>query len=118
MPGWAVEIVEDTSTSKLAGASSRLLEIAFNVLDQGGADIEAMAKELVHVRTGYLRSTIYHKTEGLSLECGATADYAVYQEFGTRRMAAHPYLRPALDAYQDAIYNALLHGCIEAITKF
>jgi HK97 gp10 family phage protein len=115
LPGWGVRIVEDTFTQKLAGASARLQEIAFNVLDQGGADIEAMAKQLVHVRTGYLRSTIYHKVEGLSLEAGATADYALFQEFGTRRMAAHSFLRPAFDAYQQRIYEALLHGCIEAI---
>jgi len=115
MPGWSVQIVEDTFTRKLVGASARLHEIAFNVLDQGGADIEAMAKQLVHVRTGYLRSTIYHRVEGLSLEAGATADYAPFQEFGTRRMAANPFLRPAFDAYQQRIYDALLHGCIAAI---
>jgi HK97 gp10 family phage protein len=116
LPGWSVQIVEDTFTQKLAGASARLHEIAFNILDQGGADIETMAEQLVAVRTGYLRSTIYHKVEGLSLEAGATADYAVYQEFGTSRMAAHPFLRPAFDAYQQRIYDALLHGCIQAIT--
>jgi HK97 gp10 family phage protein len=116
LPGWSVRIVEDTFTQKLAGASARLREIAFNVLDQAGTDIEAMAKELVHVRTGYLRSTIYHRVDGLSLEAGATVDYAPFQEFGTRRSAAHPFLRPAFDAYQQRIYEALLHGCIEAIT--
>jgi HK97 gp10 family phage protein len=115
MPSWSARIVEDTFTQKLASASARLHEIAFNVLDQGGADIENMARELVRVRTGYLRSTIYHKVEGLSLEAGATADYASFQEFGTRRMAAHPFLRPAFDAHQQQIYDALLHGCIEAI---
>jgi HK97 gp10 family phage protein len=115
MPGWSVQIVQDTFTQKLVGASARLHEIAFNVLDQGGADIEEMAEHLVRVRTGYLRSTIYHRVEGLSLEAGATADYAPFQEFGTRRMAAHPFLRPAFDAYQQRIYDALLHGCIEAI---
>jgi len=115
MPGWSVQIVEDTFTRKLAGASARLHEIAFNILDQGGADIEAMAKQLVHVRTGYLRSTIYHRVKDLSLEAGATADYAIFPEFGTRRMAASPYMRPAFDAYQQRIYEALLHGCIQAI---
>lgn len=117
MSGWRVRIVEDTFTEKLAGASARLLEMAFNVLDQGGADIEAMAKQLVHVRTGYLRSTIYHKVEGLGLEAGATADYAIYPEFGTRRQPASPYMRPAFDAFQQRIYNALLHGCIDAIVR-
>ncbi len=117
MPGWGVEIIEDTISQKLVAAPARILEVAFNVLDQGGSDIESMAKQLVHVRTGYLQSTIYHKVEGLSLEVGATADYAGFQEFGTRRMAANPYLRPAFDAYKDPIYSALLHGIIEAVIK-
>jgi HK97 gp10 family phage protein len=115
MPGWGVQVIEDTFSQKLVGASARLHEIAFNVLDQGGVDIEAMARQLVHVRTGYLRSTIYHRVEGLSLEAGATADYGPHQEFGTRRMQANPFLRPAFDAYQQRIYDALLHGCISAI---
>jgi HK97 gp10 family phage protein len=116
LPGWSARIVEDTLTQKLAGATARLREIAFNILDQSGSDIETMAKDLAAVRTGYMRSTIYHKVEGLSLELGATASYAPFQEFGTRRMAAHPFMRPAFDAYQQRIYDALLLGCIQAIT--
>ena len=28
---------------------------------------------------------------------GANLDHAIYQEFGTRQMAPHPFLRPAID---------------------
>lgn len=33
---------------------------------------------------------------------GSAQDYATYQEFGTRNMAAQPYLRPAGDAVRGA----------------
>lgn len=33
-------------------------------------------------------------------------DYAEYLEFGTRTMAARPYMRPALDDSTDEIYDA------------
>ncbi|MEM1524587.1 MAG: HK97 gp10 family phage protein [Nitrososphaerales archaeon] len=60
-----------------------------------------IARERVPVRTGYLRSTIY-KTKAPFLGrytfiLGAYADYAGFVEFGTRKMRARPYLRPAID---------------------
>ena len=32
-----------------------------------------------------------------SAHVGTATDYAIYQEFGTSRQAAQPYLRPAVD---------------------
>ncbi len=46
------------------------------------------------------------------MELGATADYALYVEFGTSRMAAQPFLRPALDANQDKFVDALVTGAL------
>lgn len=37
----------------------------------------------------------------------ATAPYAAAQEFGTRNMAARPYLRPALRKYKNRLVTAL-----------
>lgn len=58
-----------------------------------------LARSIVPVRTGYLRSTIYGEVLGdgvyPSIELGATARYAAYVEEGTRFMSARPYLMPA-----------------------
>lgn len=56
-----------------------------------------VARELVPVDTGYLRSTIDADTDGISFcYAEATADYAQYVEYGTWRMDAQPYFEIAL----------------------
>ena len=68
-----------------------------DIVDESLDNLEAKAKALVPVRTGFLRSTIYGARTGeLMGYVGATASYAFFVEFGTRFMNAKPYLRPAL----------------------
>ena len=56
-----------------------------------------VARQLVPVDTGYLRSTL--KAEGYDTYCYAATDceYAQYPEFGTWCQAEQPYFRPALE---------------------
>ena len=56
-----------------------------------------VARQLVPVDTGYLRSTL--KAEGDDTYCYAETDceYAQYPEFGTWCQAEQPYFRPALE---------------------
>jgi len=63
------------------------------------ADVKALAKQLAPVRTGYLRQSIYAKVEEWVAIVGAEAPYALYVEFGTRYMAARPYLYPAIQEH-------------------
>lgn len=70
-------------------------------LKRVGVKVQRGAKRRAPVDTGRLRSSI---TEELSREgsdlverVGTDVEYALHQEFGTSKMAAHPYLRPALD---------------------
>ncbi|MEM1589284.1 MAG: HK97 gp10 family phage protein [Candidatus Bathyarchaeia archaeon] len=63
------------------------------------ADVKALAKQLVPVRTGHLRSSIYAKIQEWVAEIGAEAAYALFVEFGTRYMQAQPYLYPAIQEY-------------------
>lgn len=78
--------------------------------------VEADAKRLCPVDTGRLRSSITHNVDEGKLKAQVTAGgkyydgsplkkgasggtnvkYAVYVELGTYKMAAQPYLRPAL----------------------
>jgi HK97 gp10 family phage protein len=61
---------------------------------------ERAAKRLAPVDTGRLRASITwrfeHDAEGLFVAIGTNVGYALPQEFGTGRMPAHPFLRPAL----------------------
>lgn len=67
-----------------------------------GALIETAAKRLCPVDTGNLRSSITHVLgrDGAGLYCdiGSDVEYARYIEFGTWKMAAQPFLVPAIRA--------------------
>jgi len=63
------------------------------------ADVKALARQLVRVKTGYLRSKIYAVIRGWVVQIGADATYALFLEFGTRYMRAYPYLYPAIQEH-------------------
>lgn len=74
------------------------------------SDIRSQAVVLAPVDTGHLRNSIVWKTseagtgeiagvpqpKKMNGYVGSGLDYAVYQEFGTRKMAPQPFLRPAI----------------------
>lgn len=62
------------------------------------ARVEAEQRRLVPVRTGHLRSTIFTRSAGRSAEIGASADYALYVEYGTSDTPREPFIRPSLRA--------------------
>lgn len=57
-----------------------------------------MARRIVPVRTGHLRSTLRKGQKGHAHAVGTACHYAFYVEGGTRRMRAQPYLRPSFRA--------------------
>ena len=60
-----------------------------------------VARELVPVRTGYLKSTIAAQIGEASIgevTAEASAEYAQYVEFGTYRQMPQPYFIPAIEA--------------------
>lgn len=76
-------------------------------------DVEAKSKALVPVKTGTLRRSIHSVFEngGLTGIVGPSVLYGKFVEFGTRRMAARAYMRPAaeqvLPKFADAVKRAL-----------
>ena len=72
------------------------------------ADVKALARELVPVRTGHLRSSIYAKINEWVAQIGAEATYALFVELGTRRMQARPYLYPAIREYLPRLEQIIL----------
>lgn len=61
-----------------------------------------VAKNLVPVDTGYLRSTLRASASDEGCCCETLCDYAEYVEYGTIYMGAQPYFEPAIDAALDA----------------
>lgn len=76
-------------------------EVAYD-LERRAGRVERAAKRLCPVDTGRLQGSINHALfidpDGLVARVGSDVHYAPYVELGTSRMAAQPYLRPALEA--------------------
>ena len=90
----------------------RMQEQVFLALSQWAGNVEALAKQLVPVRTGFLRSSIYAYINGWVATVGASAPYASFVEFGTRYMQARPYLYPAIQQYLPQL-EAIMVEAIE-----
>lgn len=88
---------------ELTGGDETIGEASVSVNYSGACSIFVetfikVAKELVPVDTGYLRSTIDAGTDGFSFcYAEATAEYAQYVEYGTWCMDAQPYFEIALE---------------------
>ena len=87
-------------TSEEAKAKLRALE-------KIGILVEGRAAKNAPVDTGRLRNSITHETEQDYAIIGTNVEYAPFQELGTSRMEAQPYLRPAVDQSQGDIKKIL-----------
>ena len=71
-------------------------------LEAIGLQAEGYAQLLAPVDTGRLRNSITHKVvDEDSVAVGTNVEYAIYQEFGTSKMKAQPYLKPAVMNHID-----------------
>lgn len=80
------------------------LQFTTDDLVEGALVIAIEAESNCPVDTGFLRSTVFVKEDGDDVLIGFDAPYASYVEFGTYKMEAQPFLRPAFD---DAELQAL-----------
>jgi HK97 gp10 family phage protein len=83
--------------------SAKAIAASVAAVNETMARCVTMAKDLSPYATGALQGSI--RMEGASAGGGGVEgvwgsfdiNYAIYQELGTYKMAAHPYLRPAAD---------------------
>ena len=72
------------------------------MLERAAVEINNEAKILCPVRTGNLRASItYVHLNKFEWGVGTNTEYAPYVEFGTYKMKAQPYLRPAFDKVKN-----------------
>lgn len=92
--------------ARLAGGQRR--QAQRDGLEAGAHIVETYAKILVPVDTGTLKGSIMvDEVTPLEATIAPHTDYAEYVEFGTSRMAAQPYMRPALDEHEGEILQAI-----------
>lgn len=106
--------------SKLDRLDESIREQVRYALALAGEGLKNTAKSLCPVRTGYLRSTIYAQMEDWTLKVGASARYAAYVEFGTRRMEARHFLGSALELRMRSVVDAVnraINGAIREASR-
>jgi HK97 gp10 family phage protein len=102
-----------TGDRELAAAFSRLGQavqgrMLIGALEAGALLVVNDAKRRAAVDTGNLRRSLHvgdQQASGTdaSVKVGTDVEYAPYVEFGTSRMAAQPYLRPALESQEGEV---------------
>lgn len=97
--------------AEFRAAGQQMNKRAGDVVIKVAADIQRDAKTLAPVDTGALRGSITHtttrRTYDVSAEIGPEVNYGRYVEEGTSRMAAQPYMTPALERNTDQFVRAI-----------
>jgi HK97 gp10 family phage protein len=93
--------------ARLQGAER--LRAQASALRAGAAVVELRAKDYAPVDTGALMNSIAvdDPVTPTAAFIGPSVEYAVHVEFGTVKMAAQPFLRPALDQHEGEITDAV-----------
>jgi len=101
-----------------AGFTEKSAEAFDEALEAGAQAIEDMAVTLVPIRTGRLRDSIHHVRKAplnwIVTAGGPDAPYARFVEYGTYKMAARPFLRPATEDRRHEM-NQIIHRKIREL---
>ncbi len=99
------EIHIDTSAISALSGHQGVLDTLTTLMQAG----EGSAKDHAPVLTGTLRRSIYSvlfREKNPFARVGTNVSYAIYQEIGTRFHAAHPFMRPAMEAVRRLVRGA------------
>lgn len=87
----------DKFTRGVIQRSAKMQQAVNKEIQRSILRVEKRAKQLAPWDTGFLSNSIYSvMTSVLRGEIKSPADYSIYVEEGTRRMAAQPFLFPAV----------------------
>lgn len=107
--------------SRIGSAGGRVGAAASAALRKTALDIEADAKQLAPVDTGNLRNSISTDVTGdgrhgaMAAEVGPTAEYGIYQEYGTSTQPGTPSLGPAYDRRIGPYSEALAQLAVQEL---
>jgi HK97 gp10 family phage protein len=91
----------------LAAAPAKVEAKSVVAIRKSANQTQRDARRFAPVLTGRLREGIEVHAQGLEAEVVSTAPYSVYNEYGTSKMAPHPFMRPAGDLAPDPLADDL-----------
>lgn len=105
----------DDVIRELGISASDAIDAASDEIKNTALSIERNAKQRTPVDTGRLRGSIQSQFSesmgGVQADIGTNVEYANFIEYGTRKMAARPFLNPAFDeetqGLEDRIRDAI-----------
>jgi len=102
----------------LSRAPPELRTLIHKRMEKKSGEVVLFAKHFVPVRTGYLRNTIYYRSIGfLQFLIEAYAYYAGFVEYGTSKIHARPYLRPAFHIATRTLKYELIQEIMKYFAK-
>ena len=105
MATMSVRIKVDSKIPQLTESVRRKAQAA---IAKAASDIEAQAKARAPEDTGLLKNSINEREEGdLRHIVESPVHYSIYQEFGTRKMAARPYMVPDVEFVKPSFEMAM-----------
>ena len=89
-------------------------------IEEKGAEVIAVKarEEYVPVDTGELQNSIEVRRDGGAVLVGAGTDHAIPVEFGTSKMEAQPFLRPASENHTLEVEEAMKAEAIKKASEF
>lgn len=109
-----IELVYDITPSLPAETRARIAEI----VEATALQVEALAKYLAPVDTGYLRGSIQAGPESaLIWIVKVGAEYGIFMEFGTTLIPAHPYFVPAIENVRPRFVGQMNNVISEVASK-
>jgi HK97 gp10 family phage protein len=109
MPTQVKGIVLDTRV--LDKITAEMEPRAWSVINKYGWEIASEAAKLAPVDTGALRSSLLSESgfvseDKLTFTIQDGVEYGIFQELGTSKMAAQPFLVPAVEAWTQRFLAA------------
>jgi HK97 gp10 family phage protein len=93
--------------AELAVAGSTVAVKAHGVVAKATSVVKSQSQSRAAVLTGELRGSITGRTAGLTGTVTASSQHALFNEFGTSRMAPQPFMYPALSDAEQPFITAM-----------
>ena len=98
---------------------SEIKQSADNICGVAASMVQVEAQRNVPVRTGRLQRSIQViQLAFMKWKVGSDLYYAGFVEFGTSRMQAHPYMRPAWASVEPRVKAALYRLVAQLLNRF
>ncbi|MGE0541213.1 MAG: HK97-gp10 family putative phage morphogenesis protein [Dehalococcoidia bacterium] len=91
----------------LPGAPGKLAKAIGEAFQQLAPELLSTMQEATPVDTGELRGSENASAGAKELRLTAGTDHGKFVEFGTRKMAAQPFMRPTVEGASGAVASAI-----------